>query len=537
MEFQEAVARLRIHKTIRKGAIERHHTQTEKKERKIFFHRSSSSSSKQKTKPSEIPIEFLCPVSGTLMKDPVIVSSGHTFERACVQACNTLGFTPTLMDGTVPDFSTVIPNLALKSTILEWCRNYSLDPPNDKTTLDFFSAEKLVRAKILETQRQKPKPPKKNEHQDTGAGIDHVVTDLITQTPSTHDSWSSNDSPLQLKTRSSYYSSPSSSTAEIEAFDPNPKDEEFVRKLKSPLVFEIEEGLISLRNTTRAREDDTKLQLCTSRLLSVLQPLIISRYTSIQVNSVACLVNLSLEKNNKIKIVRSGILPLLIHVLKGGFPEAKEHACGAIFSLALDDRNKTAIGVLGALPPLLHLLRSAESDRTRHYSSLALYHLSLVQSNITKLVKLGSIKLLLEMVKSGRMESRVLLILCNLAWSPDGRHAMWDSGGVEVLLGLLRRSDFKSESTQDVCVSVLHGLSHGGLRFKGLARAAGAVEVLMQVEKTGSERTKEKVRRIFNMMTETRMEKEDVNWEEVLEDSGSTPCRFGGGKDGLSTNA
>lgn len=521
MEFQEAVARLRIHKTIRKGAIERQHTQTENKEWKIFFHRSSSSSSKQKTKPSEIPIEFQCPVSGTLMKDPVIVSSGHTFERACVQACNTLGFTPTLMDGTVPDFSTVIPNLALKSTILEWCRNYSLDPPNDKTTLDFFSAEKLVRAKILETQQQKPKPPKKNEHQDTGAGIDHVVTDLITQTPSTHDSWSSDDSPLQLKTRSSYYSSPSSSTAEIEAFNPNPKDEEFVRKLKSPLVFEIEEGLISLRNTTKAREDDTKLQLCTSRLLSVLQPLIISRYTNIQVNSVACLVNLSLEKNNKIKIVRSGILPLLIHVLKGGFPKAKEHACGAIFSLALDDRNKTAIGVLGALPPLLHLLRSAESDRTRHDSSLALYHLSLVQSNIIKLVKLGSVPILLEMVNSGRMESRVLLILCNLALSPDGRHAMWDSGGVEVLVGLLRRSELKSESTQDICVSVLYGLSHGGLRFKGLARAAGAVEVLKQVEKTGSERTKEKVRRIFKMMTETRMEKEDMNWEEVLEeDSG-----------------
>ncbi|KAJ6683745.1 hypothetical protein OIU85_007440 [Salix viminalis] len=221
------------------------------------------------------------------------------------------------MDGTVPDFSTVIPNLALKSTILKWCTDYSLDPPNDKTTLNFFSAEKLVHAKILETQQQKPKHPKKNEDQDAGTGIDHLVTDLIT-----HDTWSSDDSPLQLKsTPSSCYSSPSSSSADIRAFNLNPKDEEFVRKLKSPLVFEIEEGLISLRNTTRAREDDTRLQLCTSRLLS--------------------------EKINKIKIVRSGILPLLIDVLKGGFPEAREHACGAIFSLALDDRNKIAIGVLG----------------------------------------------------------------------------------------------------------------------------------------------------------------------------------------------
>ncbi|KAJ6290147.1 hypothetical protein OIU78_025963 [Salix suchowensis] len=409
MEFQEAVTRQRIPRTIRKGA-------------------------------------------GTLMKDPVIVSSGHTFERACVQACNTLGFIPTLMDGTVPDFSTVIPNLALKSTILKWCTDYSLDPPNDKTTLNFFSAEKLVHAKNI-----------------------------------------------------------GNPTAEAET----PQEER--RSRRCPLVFEIEEGLISLRNTTRAREDDTRLQLCTSRLLSVLKPLIISRYTNIQVNSVACLVNLSLEKINKIKIVRSGILPLLIDVLKGGFPEAREHACGAIFSLALDDRNKIAIGVLGALSPLLHLLRSDERHRTRHDSGLALYHLSLVQSNVTKLVKLGSVPILLDIVKSGRLGRWVLLILCNLALCPEGRDAMRDSGGVDFFVGLLKRRDLKYESAQEICVSVLYGLSHGGLRFKGLARAAGAVEVLMQVENTGNDRTKKMVKRIIKILTETRM-------EEVLEDSGSTRC-------------
>ncbi|CAK7328076.1 unnamed protein product [Dovyalis caffra] len=523
MEFQEAVTRLMIQKTIEKGVIERHHTQAEKQKWKISFHRSSSSS-KQKIKQSETPIEFLCPISGTLMNDPVIVSSGHTFERACVQACNTLGFTPTLIDGTTPDFSTVIPNLALKSTILKWCKNYPIGHPHNKATLDFFSAEKLVRAKILETQQQKSNPPKRNEDQDIGTGI-HAVTDLITQTSGTHDSRSSYDSPLstsplQLKAQPSCYSSPSSSSTDIEILNPNPEEEEFVRKLKSPLVFEIEEGLISLRKTTRAKEDDTRLQLCTSRLLSALQPLINSRYTNIQVNSIACLVNLSLEKMNKVKIVRSGILPLLIDVLKGGFPEAKEHACGALFSLSLDDCNKTAIGVLGALPPLLHLLRSGDSDRTRHDSALALYHLSLVQSNIAKLVKLGSVPILLGMVKSGDMESRVLLILRNLALTPDGRAAMFDSGGVNALVDLLRGSELKSESTQDACVSVLYGLSHGGLRFKGLAKAAGAMEVLVQVEKTGIERTKEKIRRIFEMM-ETRTEEEEVLWEDLLEDSDS----------------
>nr|GMC61339.1 U-box domain-containing protein 40 [Ipomoea batatas] len=117
-----------------------------------------------------IPTEFLCPISRSLMADPVIVSSGHTFERHCVNACKSLCFTPVLHDGSAPDFSAVIPNLApraagqrniaiarvpapdfsvvipnlaLKSAILNWCESSLLESP---APIDFLSAEKLVRA-------------------------------------------------------------------------------------------------------------------------------------------------------------------------------------------------------------------------------------------------------------------------------------------------------------------------------------------------------------------------------------------------------
>ncbi|KAG2397558.1 U-box domain-containing protein [Vigna angularis] len=82
--------------------------------KKIFFH------TKTKPKIQTPPDEFLCPVSRSLMFDPVIVSSGHSFERSSVEACKNLNFTPQLPDGTTPDFSTLIPNLALKSAILKW---------------------------------------------------------------------------------------------------------------------------------------------------------------------------------------------------------------------------------------------------------------------------------------------------------------------------------------------------------------------------------------------------------------------------------
>lgn len=236
-------------------------------------------------------------------------------------------------------------------------------------------------------------------------------------------------------------------------------------------------------------------------------------------NSVAALVNLSLEKVNKVKIVRAGFVSPLIDVLRGKFPEAQEHACGALFSLALDDGNKTAIGVLGALQPLVHMLMRSESERARHDAALALYHLSLVQSNRIKLVKLGSVQLLLGMVKSDQMPGQALLILCNLGACNEGRAAMLDAGAVVFLVELLKKGEFDSESTQESCVAVLYALSHGGgLRFRGLAKAAGAMEVLKDVTEWNSrERAKEKARRVLELLKAKEEEEEEVDWEKVLE--------------------
>ncbi|CAK9162664.1 unnamed protein product, partial [Ilex paraguariensis] len=499
---------------------------------KIFFHRSSPITAFRKQK---FPREFVCPISGSLMADPVIVSSGHTFERNCVLACKYLSFIPTLPAGCTADFSTIIPNLALKSTIVNWSCSSLHDPPKP---IDFHSACKLVQTLMdsqnpksqrthFKTRDEKHTQLVKEAAEKNGIAVTKLTDSDTELTGRTSRLSSSSDesvalangptTPLPLKTRPSCYSSESSS--DIETLNSNSlEEEEFIEKLRSSQVFEQEEAVISLRKLTRTQET-ARLHLCTPRLLSALRNLITSRYSSIQVNSTAALVNLSLENPNKIKIVRSGIVPPLIDVLSVGFPESQDHAAGALFSLALDDQNKTAIGVLGALPSLLHAIRS-DSERTRHDSTLALYHLSLIQSNRVKLVKIGSVPMLLGMVRSGHMTGRVMLILCNLSASVEGRATVLDCGGVECFVGMLSRGEFDSESTRESCVTALYGLSQGGLRFKGLAREAGAEEVLKKVEEIGSERVKEKVRRIMGVMRE-KDEEEEVDWEELL-NSGET---------------
>ncbi|KAK4346329.1 hypothetical protein RND71_032668 [Anisodus tanguticus] len=456
------------------------------------------------------------------MADPVIVSSGHTFERHCVHACKSLSFTPVLPDNSIPDFSTIIPNLALKSTILNFCRSSLLDPPKP---INFLTAENLVFT-LMAT--QKAQNLNNNNNNKPSPLVERRVYANLTPTLKDRETVSYRPSnltelnrvPSHISTSSEESVTPtsgptSSSASDVDTLNSNSiEEDELVVKLKSSHISEQEEGVISFRKLTRTREE-TRVQLCTPRILSALRVLITSRYASLQVNSVAALVNLSLENRNKVKIVRSGIVPSLIDMLKSGVQESQEHVAGALFSLALDDQNKTAIGVLGALPPLLHAVRS-ESERTRHDSALALYHLSLVQSNRVKLVKLGAVQVLLGMVKTGHMTGRLLLILCNLAVSSEGRAAMLDVGGVECFVCMLRKGEFDSESTRENCLASLYGLSHGGLRFKGLAKEASAEELLIHVEETGNGRVKDKARKILEVLRQKDEEEEEVDWEKLL---------------------
>ncbi|KAL0833125.1 hypothetical protein Bca101_085014 [Brassica carinata] len=80
--------------------------------------------------------------------------------------------------------------------------------------------------------------------------------------------------------------------------------------------------------------------------------------------------------------------------------------------------NKMVIGVLGAVEPL--------RARARQDAALALYHLSLIPSNMTRLVRAGAVATLLSMVRSGESTSRILLVFCNLEACPDGKGAMLD---------------------------------------------------------------------------------------------------------------
>ncbi|KAM7279514.1 hypothetical protein ACFE04_006648 [Oxalis oulophora] len=492
----------------------------------------------QQQRSSKPPKELLCPISGALMSDPVVISSGQTFERVSIQVCRDLNFVPLLENGSRPDFTSValIPNLAMRASIITWCDTNGTDHPR---VPDYYSVEKIVRA-MMDSDRFSSSSScrgirfsetelLKGVEKNPQVIFSHAATELGHRVKRFQfNSGSLEESevvggllgiertaalltpPLPLKTLPACYSSNSMTYDRSSAV--SPEEESLLSKLESSEINEQEEGVISLRKITKTREE-VRISLCTPRFLSALKPLIQSCQVSIQTNAVASLVNLSLDRSNKVAIVRSGFVPLLIGSLKS---ESQEHAAGALFSLSLEDENKMAIGVLGGLQPLMETLKS-ESERARQDSALALYHLSLIPTNRTKLVKLGAVPNLLSLLNSNdSIASRILLVLSNLATCNEGRSAMLDADGVRILVSLLR-APVDSEMTQENCVAVLLGLSHGSLRFKGLAKEARAVEVLKEIEDSGSERAREKAKKILLMMRAREYSGEgQLDWEGVL---------------------
>ncbi|XP_052180544.1 U-box domain-containing protein 38-like [Diospyros lotus] len=486
---------------------------------KISLHRFSSSPSRNLGK-KDPPAEFVCPVSGSLMFDPVVVPTGQSFERTSVQVCRQLGFAPALPTGSKPDFSTVIPNLALKSMISKWCEKSGAERPKAP---DYSSVVEVV---------QKMMAASGEDDGDSKIRANELTQENHFYSSSSEESVIANvpATPfLPFMTRPMCYSALSSTSTSSDIVsdenlgtDWSAEDEQFVVKLQSLDLFEQEQGAIELRKTTRTKEEQ-RISLCTPRLLSALRPALSSQYAAVQTNAVAALVNLSLEKSNKVRIVRAGILPPLIDVLKSGYSESQEHAAGAIFSLALEDDNKIPIGVLGALPPLVHALR-LESKRTRLDSALALYHLTLVPNNRVKLVKLGAATALLALLRSGGLMGPLMLVLCNLAACAEGRSALLDAGAVKILVGLLKKdSGLESESTRENCVATLYSLSHGNFRFRGLAKAAQAEEVLREVAEGGNERASERAKQILWAMRgpAAAAAEEEVDWEAVMKEGAS----------------
>ncbi|RYR36451.1 hypothetical protein Ahy_A09g041412 isoform A [Arachis hypogaea] len=76
-----------------------------------------------------IPDDFRCPISLELMKDPVIVSTGQTYERSCIQKWLDAGHKTCPKTQQTLLHTALTPNYVLKSLIALWCESNGVELP------------------------------------------------------------------------------------------------------------------------------------------------------------------------------------------------------------------------------------------------------------------------------------------------------------------------------------------------------------------------------------------------------------------------
>ncbi|KAG8390689.1 hypothetical protein BUALT_Bualt01G0109700 [Buddleja alternifolia] len=103
----------------------------------------------------EPPQELRCPISGLLMKDPVVLASGQTYDEPYIQKWLSEGHQTCPQTHQLLPHSLLIPNHSIKKMIAKWCKLHEVDIP--RTTVnsdDEYYAANANRERLEQLLRQ-----------------------------------------------------------------------------------------------------------------------------------------------------------------------------------------------------------------------------------------------------------------------------------------------------------------------------------------------------------------------------------------------
>ncbi|KAK4359582.1 hypothetical protein RND71_021811 [Anisodus tanguticus] len=98
-----------------------------------------------------VPADFRCPISLDLMRDPVVVSTGQTYDLNSIAVWFESGHTTCPKTGQTLTHTDLIPNSALKNLIAMWCREQKI--PFESTDFNVKSNGVVTNKTALEATR------------------------------------------------------------------------------------------------------------------------------------------------------------------------------------------------------------------------------------------------------------------------------------------------------------------------------------------------------------------------------------------------
>ncbi|KAL9316229.1 hypothetical protein ACSQ67_017230 [Phaseolus vulgaris] len=357
-----------------------------------------SSSSSQSMTPN-VPDEFRCPISLDLMRDPVIVSSGHTYDRTSIAQWINSGHHTCPKSGQRLIHTALIPNYALKSLVQQWCYDNNV-PVNEPTT---------------EGNNKK----KKNSKEEA---IDHI-------------------------------------SANKAAADAVKMTAEFlVGKLATGSADIQRQAAYELRLLAKTGMVNRSV-IAEVGAIPFLVTLLGSQDSRIQEHAVTTLFNLSIFDNNKILIMAAGAVDSIVEVLESGKTmEARENAAASIY---IYNPNKVSIVKGGAVPMLVELLMDDKAGITD--DALAVLALLLGCSEGLEEIRNSRalVPLLIDLMRFGSVKGKensitLLLGLCKQEGEVVARRLLANPRSIPSLQSLAADGSLRARRKADALLRLLN---------------------------------------------------------------------------------
>lgn len=333
-----------------------------------------------------IPEDYICPISLDLMKDPVIVATGQTYERLCIQKWWDSGHKTCPKTQQVLPHLTLTPNYALRSLISQWCETNGVELPRQ---LGSSRMTRLSKSSDFSFEEK--------------ANIDVLVQNLSCRQVDVQRAAAG-----ELRLLAKRNADNRIFIAEAGAVPP-------LVKLLSSTDGKTQEHAVTALLNLSIHERNKGLIVQLGAIHPVTELL---KHGSMEAreNSAATLFSLSVIDENKVKIGASGAISALVDLLRDGTIRGKKDAATALFNLSMCQANKARAIRAGVVPLLLELL----VDENTGMVDEALAILSILATHQDGQSALGhqsAIHILVKLICSGSARNKenaaaVLLALC-----------------------------------------------------------------------------------------------------------------------------
>ncbi|CAN0896156.1 U-box domain-containing protein 45 [Linum grandiflorum] len=441
------------------------------------------------------PEELRCPISLQLMYDPVVIASGQTYERICIEKWLSDGHdTCPKSQQKLPHLS-LTPNYCVKGLVSSWCEQNGVpvpEGPPESLDLNYWrlvlsQSDSKDNADLLKVVKVVPLEESRtieeaDESEPEGGSQEDMELDMLKKYQ---------DFLTVL----------------------NDDDENLHRKCKV-----VEEVRFLLKDDEEARIY-MGANGFVDALLQFLQLAVHARNASAQDSGAMALFNLAVNNNrNKEMMLAAGIIPLLEEMISCS--DSIGSATALYLNLSCLEEAKSIIGASLAVPFLTQILQDQNHPTQSKLDALhALFNLSTNPSNIMNLLSAGIVNSLQSLLTTAGDDQtwteKAIAVMINLCTVESGKAEIVASAGlISAIASLL---DTGEAVEQEQAVACLYMLCNGNEVCSQMVLQEGVIPALVSISVNGTSRGKEKAQKLLMLFREQRQRDQQHQQEQEQE--------------------